>query len=108
MGAAWERLMRGRSGGKSTSASQRRASITGGGAVLRISGLNSIMGGLLDVSLSAPPGAPQAMEGVRTRAARAEKAGCGVRAGADAGGVAKRVPRCSASLDASRAIVYNC
>jgi hypothetical protein len=38
-GAAWERLRSGRSGGKRTSASQRRASITGGGVVARMSGL---------------------------------------------------------------------
>ena len=37
-GAACERLMSGRSGGKSTPASQRRASMTGGGAVRRIAG----------------------------------------------------------------------
>ena len=43
-GAAWERLMSGRSRGKSTPASQRRASMTGGGAVRAMSGEIGVMG----------------------------------------------------------------
>ena len=43
-GAAWLRLISGRSGGKSTPWSQRRASMTGGGAVRWMSGLKGGMG----------------------------------------------------------------
>ena len=42
-GAAWLRLRSGRRSGKSTPWSQRRASITGGGAVARMSGLKGVI-----------------------------------------------------------------